>query len=214
MPLIQSQANSLPNARQTSGQPNNPGGTFGEALFSELSPVYYNLLKAGKAYSLSIAGANPSAFVGGAAGTPLLGLYNPANSGVDLVLVQARLAIRTTGSAAVATDMNFWGVAQGGVAITGTQTLARNLYSQATSGSAAYGMANVANTAALASNLIAPSFSIGLTAATAVTNVQNLVDDLKGIITVAPGSYLAWGASVAPTAASLDAALIWVELPA
>jgi len=212
--LIQGVAGNLPNSRQSAGNPTAPAGTFGELFVSELNPVYYSLLKANKVFSLSVAGANPSAFVGAAAGTPLLGLYNPATSGVDLVLLQARLAIRTTGTAAVATDFNFWGVNQGGVAVTGTQTQARNMYSQANTGSAAYGMANTANTAALASALIAPSVSIGLTAATAVTNVGVFADDLKGLIVVSPGSYLAWGASVAPTAASVDGALLWAEIPA
>jgi hypothetical protein len=212
--LMQGAAGPLPGARQVGGNPTAPAGSFGELYVSELNPVYYSLLKAGRVYALAIAGANPAAFTGGAAGTPLLSLYNPAASGVDLVLLQARLAIRTTGSAAVATDFNFWAANQGGVAVTGTQTAARNLYSQANTGSAAYGMANTANTGALASSLIAPSVSIGLTAATAVTNVGLFTDEVKGLIVVSPGAYLAWGASVAPTGAAMDGALIWAEIPA
>ena len=129
------------------------------------------------------------------------------------MLIQARVAIRTTGSAAVATDINFWGVNQGGVAVTGTNSPPTNVYSQAASGSVAAAMLNVVNTAALASTLRAPSLSIGLTAATAVTNVGAYVDPIEGLLIVSPGSYLAYGASVAPTAASLDVALIWAELP-
>jgi hypothetical protein len=212
--IIQSQAGSLPSARQTAGAPNNPGGTFGESFVSELTPVYYSLLKSGRVYSSSFAAITPSAFVGAAAGTPAIGIYNPATSGVDLVLLMAKLAIRTTGTAAVATDWNFWQVNQGGVAVTGTQTQARNMYSQASTGSAAYAMVNTSNTAALASTLIMPSVSIGLTAATAITNVQVLSDDIRGAIVVAPGCYLAWGNSVATTAGSFDGAIIWAEIPA
>lgn len=211
--LIQSQAGSLPSSRQASGTPTNPGGTFGEALFSELSPQYYTLLKQGKVFALSVAAINPTAFVGGAAGTPIFGLYNPTSSGVDLVLLQSRLAIRTTGTAAASSSTNFWGVNQGGVAVTGTQTASRNMYSQAQTGSAAYGMVNTANTAALASALIAPSVSISSTASPADLFAQ-LLDDIKGALVVSPGSYLAYGLSAALTAASVDAALIWAELPA
>ena len=212
--IIQSQAGSLPSARQTAGAPNNPGGTFGESFVSELTPVYYSLLKSGRVYSSSFAAITPSAFVGAAAGTPAIGIYNPATSGVDLVLLMAKLAIRTTGTAAVATDWNFWQVNQGGVAVTGTQTQARNMYSQASTGSAAYAMVNTSNTAALASTLTMPSVSIGLTAATAITNVQVLSDDIRGAIVVAPGCYLAWGNSVATTSGSFDGAIIWAEIPA
>jgi hypothetical protein len=199
-------------AKPANSQGSLPNGQYGELLMSELNPVYYGLLKAGKVFSVSGTAANPSAFIGGAAGTPLIGVYNPAGSGVDIVPLQLRMSIRTTGSAAVATDFNFWAVNQGGVAVTGTQTAARNLYSQANAGAAAYCMINTANTAALASTLILPSFSIGLTAATAVTNVALLADDLKGLGMLAPGNYLAWGASVAPTSASVDYALIWAEI--
>jgi len=212
--IIQNQVGSLPSARQTAGTPNNPGGTFGEAFVSELAPNYYSLIKAGKVFSVGFTAATPAAFTGAAAGSPAIGIYNPATSGVDIVILFAKLGIRTTGTAAVATDWGFWQVNQGGVAVTGTQTQARNMYSQASTGSAAYAMVNTANTAALASTFVAPSVSIGLTAATAVTNVQALSEELKGAIIVAPGTYLAWGNTVATTAGSFDGSLIWAEIPA
>jgi hypothetical protein len=212
--IIQNQAGSLPSARQAAGTPNNPGGTYGEALVSELAPVYYTLQKAGRVFSVSFAAATPAAYTGAAAGSPAIGIYNPATSGVDIVLLFSKLAIRTTGTAAVATDWNLWQVNQGGVAVTGTQTQARNMYSQAATGSSAYCMVNTANTNALAATLTAPSFSIGLTAATAVTNVTTLVEEYKGSIIVAPGTYLAWGNSVATTAGSFDGSLTWAEIPA
>ncbi len=211
--LIQSQAGSLPSSRQSAGTPNNPAGTYGESLFSELAPQYYTLLKNNRVFSLAALAANPTAFTGGAAGTPLIGLYNPAVSGVDLVLLQLRLGVRTTGTAAATLDFSFYGVNQGNVAVTGTQTQARSMYSLSATGSAAYGMVNVANTAALASNLIAPSVSLGNVAATAVTNAALFLDDIKGAIVVSPGAYVAFGASATLTAASIDAVVIWAELP-
>jgi hypothetical protein len=184
-----------------------------EVLKSSLLPDYYSLLKQGKVFGSALAGANATAFTGGAAGTPLLGLYNPANSGVDLVLLEAAVGIRTTGSAAALTDFNFWGVNQGGVAVTGTNTPPRNLYSLAQTGSVATAMQNVANTAALASALIRSSLSLGSVASTAPLIPGIFRDEIKGEIVVAPGSYLAFGASVGFTAASLDVALIWAEIP-
>lgn len=213
--IIQNQVGSLPSARQTAGTPNNPGGTFGEAFVSELAPVYYSLMKAGRVFSLSsVTTTAATAFVGGAAGTPIFGLYNPATSGTDLVILQARVGVRTTGTTAATVAFNFFGVNQGGVAVTGTQTQARNLYSQANTGSVCYGMVNTANTAALASTLIAPSVSIGNATVTAGLNAGVFVDDIKGALIVAPGAYLAFGSSATLAVASIDYSLIWAEIPA
>ena len=181
---------------------------------SKLNPDYYTLAKAGKIFVAALAGANPSAFVGGAAGTPLIGIYNPANSGVDLSIIDVMLAIRTTGTVTGNVDFNFWAVNQGGVAVTGTNTAPRNAYSQAQSGSVATAMLNVANTAALASNLVRPSFSLGVVPASAAAINQVFQDDVKGKLIIAPGTYLAFGASAALTGASLDVALSWAEIPA
>lgn len=211
--LIQSQAGSLPSARQVAGTPNNPGGTFGESLFSELNPVYYSLLKAGKVFSLSAAAINPTAFSGGAAGTPIFGLYNPANSGIDLVLLDSRTAVRNLGTAAANASTAFYQVNQGGIAVTGTQTQARNMYSQSSTGSAAYCMVNTANTAALASTMVAPSVSIQ-TVAAAAELIAQLRDEIKGAIIVSPGTYMAYGQTAALTGGSMDASLIWAEIPA
>lgn len=211
--LIQTQIG-IPSQKAT-GNPTNPGGTFGEALFSELSPQYYTLLKAGKVFSLQTANvATVTAFTGGAAGTPLMGIYNPANSGVDIVLLQSRLSFRTTGTTAGAMGFNFWLATQGSTSPTGTQTVARQMYSGAQSGSASYCMVNTANTAALASTFLMPSFTLGNVTTTGGVNVTQLVEDHRGAITVSPGNYLAWGNYVAMAVAAVDAALVWAEVPA
>jgi len=212
--IIQNQVGSLPSARQTAGTPNNPGGTFGEAFVSELAPVYYSLMKAGRIFSIATTQTTATAFTGGAAGTPIIGIYNPATSGNDIVLLQARVGVRTTGTTAGTLDYSFYQVNQGGVAVTGTQTQCRNMYSQANTGSVAYAMLNVANTAALASTLTAPSISLGNVTGTAGLNTSVFVDDIKGAIVVAPGTYLAFGASATLAVASIDYSLIWAEIPA
>lgn len=200
-------------AGRAAGNANAPSGLLGELGVSEFLPRYHALAKSGFLFSVSSAAVNPAAFIGGAAGTPLFGLYNPANSGKDLIILQSRVAIRNTGSAAINSSLNFWGVNQGGVAVTGTPTAPRNMYSGANTGSIATAMVNTANTAALASTLIAPSISLQATAANADLFAQ-LIDPVDGAIIVSPGSYLAFGASALLTSGSLDAALLWAELPA
>ena len=206
-------ANAIVGKGRASANGQAPGGLWNEGLVTELAPRFYAMAKSNLVFTAAVAGANPTAFTGGAAGTPLIGLYNPASSGVDLVILQARVGVRTTGTAAVAVDLNFWGVNQGGVAVTGTNTAPYNVYSQAQTGSVATAMLNVANTAALASTLRAASVSIGLTPATSIMTPGIFVDPVDGAIIVSPGSYLAYGASGTLTAASLDVSLLWAELP-
>ena len=209
--LIQTQLG-IP-AQKATGTPNVPGGIFGEMLESRLNPDYHFLLKQGLVFTSSLVGANPASFVGGAGGTPLLGLFNPAGSGKDLVLLEAVLGIRTTGTVAASEDFNHWGVNQGGAAVTGVGTAARNLYSLAATGSVALAMQNVVNTGALASQLLRPSFSLGAVAAAAALTPGLFRDEIKGEIIVAPGCYYAFGAAAALTGALLDVSLMWAELP-
>jgi hypothetical protein len=75
-------------------------------------------------------------------------------------------------------------------------------------------MVNTSNTAALASSLIAPSFSLGAVGATAALIPGVFVDDVKGAIIVAPGCYVAFGSTSALTSGSLDVGLLWAEIPA
>lgn len=192
---------------------NVPSGIIGEAMFSEALPQYYSLVKSGVVFSVQALAANGTAFVGGAAGTPLIGIYNPASSGKDLVLLSTSIGVRTTGTAAVTLDINWFGVNQGGVAVTGTQTQASNVYSQAATGSVSYCMANTANTAALASTLRRNALSLGLTATTAIINAGVYFDDIKGALVISPGCYMGLGVSATPTASSMDVVATWAEIP-
>ena len=192
---------------------NAPAGILGELLVSEALPAYYSLVKSGVVFSVAALAANASAFTGGAAGTPLIGIYNPASSGKDIVLLSTTVGIRTTGTAAATLDFNWYGVNQGGVAVTGTQTAASNAYSQAATGSVAYCMVNTANTAALASTLRKSSLSVGNATTTAGLNTGIYVDDIKGMLVISPGCYMAFGASAATTAGSFDVSVLWAEVP-
>lgn len=196
------------------GTPNTPGGSFGELLDSKLMPDYYTLLKQGKVFASSILAANPTAFTGGAAGTPLIGLLNPPGSGVDLVLLEACVGVRSTGTAAAAVDFNHFGAIQGATPVTGVVIPPRNLYSMGASGGVGQPMLNVANTGAVASSLLRPSVSLGTVPITTAVQVVGLLrDEIKGEIVIAPGNYYAFGCAATLTAGSLDVGLIWAEIP-
>ena len=103
--LFQGQVGALPGAKATGGNPNVLQGFAGELLKSDVFPPYYTLAKNNKVYYQVANAVNPTVFTGGAAGTPLIGLYNPVGSGVDLIVLATRIAVRTTGTAAVTVVM-------------------------------------------------------------------------------------------------------------
>lgn len=201
-------------ARQGNGStPPAPGGIYGEGLFTKALPDLYTLTKNGLVYSLAVAGINPTAFTGGAAGTPVFGIYNPSNSGRDVVILQARAAVRTPGTAAVSSALNFFMGVQGGTAPTGTRTQPTNMLSGVASGASSYCMVNTANTGAVASSLVAASAGITAVVTTATQQVSQLLDNVNGAIIVTQGNYLAYGLAAGLTGGSIDFSLLFAEVP-
>jgi hypothetical protein len=166
-------------------------------------------------YCLFSTAQNPTgAFPFGAAGTPLIGLINPAGSGKNLVILGVGLGIETTGAAAVATS---FGLTLTGLLVTGSGTITNptNMYTCLTTGSVAKGYLNTAMTSNTIQNSIVtiPVVSIGLTAATAITNPMPALYDFAGLVVMAPGTVLALGVSATLTSAKVDSTLIWEEIP-
>jgi hypothetical protein len=187
-------------------------GFLAELLKSSLMPDYYTLVKTGFVYFLPAAAANVSTFVGGAGGTPLLAIFNPPNSGKDLIILQSRIAVRTTGTAAVGLDFNWW--IGPSASPTGTRTNPFNSYSLAQAGAQALGFVNTALTGSTAlGGGPFPVLSIGNIAVAGVQVVGQFYDETRGLVLVAPGNLAALGASAGTTAASFDAAITWAETP-
>ena len=212
MAILQGQAGGLQTGlKQASGNPNAPQGFMADLLWSAVAPDFYTLLKANVGFFATVTAANPSAFTGGAGGTPLVGIMNPAGSVRDLVVLQVRIGVRTTGTAAVNIDFNAYG---GQSALpTGTATVPRNGYSLAQSGSVATAFLNTAMTGSTALSPICPLLSIGTVGSTAVGNAIQAVDQPAGLIIAQPGNLIAIGCSAGPTAASIDCTVYWAELP-
>jgi hypothetical protein len=213
--FIQTQGLSIPSKAQSDGNPTGvPSGFWDELLVSKLMPDYYSLLKSGVVYVAVLSGGNPTSFTGGAGGTPLIGLYNPANSGKDLVLLQTRIGVRTTGTAAANLDFVWWGGPS--VLPTGTATNPQNAYSLAKTGSAAVAFVNTAMTGSTAITVLYPAVSVGQTIATTPTATAPTDSgaDAKGLIVAAPGNLIALGAPATLTVAAIDVAVFWAELAA
>lgn len=171
----------------------------------------------------SIAGAAFTTGTLGATATPIVGLWNPTNSGKNLVVLQARLQITVTAATATGGGNFMWCTAVNQSAIsTGITPL--NRYSLAASGSVAKGFANTLLTG-LSGNLTIQEAS-GLTGGvignfsqvgTAVGFVPGpggaTIDNIDGSIVLVPGSVLALLCTTTPVALSAASSILWEELP-
>lgn len=184
-------------------------GGVGQVLTSDISGRYQESLRKGNVYYLSGAALAGTAYTGGAGGTPLFGVHNPAGSGKLLVLLAASIAQRATATAAGTTSYSVWS----GISAlpTGTVTAARNALSQQASGSWAVCFQNTAMTGSTALN-----FALGLythywaTAAGAFSAPGWF--DCGGLVVAYPGTQFALGLTVIPTSVTVDASVYWEEI--
>lgn len=196
-------------AAADSSNPNVRQARTGDIVTSDGHGRYYETVSRGDVYRLSVAGATATAFTGGAAGTPLLGIYNPTGSGKNLVVLVVGVSNRVAASAAGTVDFALYqGVS---AAPTGTLTTPTNALTQAASGSVALGVVNAAATSTTATALQLPLGSYyWATAAGAINN--SVLYEPAGSVVVAPGQFLALGASAALTSATWNASVLWEEV--
>jgi hypothetical protein len=192
---------------------NSRAGQLGDAIVSQLHPRYYETNYRGNVFGLSVpTAAAITAFAGGAAGTPMLALFNPAGSGKNAVLMKAGVGNVVAASAAgtVAFGLFF------GTTAAITQATVVTPWSQLTqlqSGSVITGFRNVALTGGSAANNVIPVASYYWATAAGAAQVSGGLLDLEGSLIIPPGSYAALGGSSALASATWIGSLTWEEVP-
>lgn len=154
--------------------------------------------------------------------TPIIGLWNPANSGKNLVVLQMRVqlianAVTTfTGPGAL---MWCTSVSQSAIS-TGITPL--NRYSLASTGSVAKGFANTLLTGLSGSLVVqeaagipsfSNNFSNALTAVSQATAGGGGTDNIDGAIILVPGSIIALLGTTTPSSVSAASSILWEEVP-
>jgi hypothetical protein len=156
-----------------------------------------------------------------AAATPMLGLYNPATSTVNAVLLQASLALMIqTATSPVPPGTLVWAVSLGNAAIsTGVTPWSAKTLAQTgaqckgfVGSTALSGLTNVL-TAMFPADFSAGSLAYGTVAITAPTPTTMQTANLDGQIIVPPGGVLALYNTAASTTFNFTGRLVYEEVP-
>lgn len=202
--LSQSQKSGIPGSVNT--------GWHNELLKSDLLPRYAYLVLNGLAFSVvaNAVAAPAGAYPLGAAGVPLVAIYNPPGSGKNLIILQGSVSVRSGGTAGAGT----FGWSGGPTAaITAAASAYLNLLSLAGTGSVAKPYSNTALTGSSALTAIRPMLAAGANTAATQGTANICTEDVAGLIVVTPGNVVALSGAVTNTAGVVDAGLLWAELP-
>lgn len=201
-------------------------GKTGDVVVSELHGRFFEQTLRGNVYSTgmtitSISNATFTSATLGATCTPIVGVWNPLASTVNLVILQADLSVILTALTTTGGAPFVWAVSTGNSAIsTGLVPFSRKTLLQ--TGSQAKGFAGTALTG-LVNNLVVMGTSvlgggsgynvseIG-TAAGFSPYHSGYVENLDGQIIIPPGGVLALLATTTPVAHSAASSILWEEV--
>lgn len=212
-------------------------GEFNDLLVTELQARFYQQAIRANVYSAGMQITSISAvtfssadglgtLTNAALSTPIVGIWNPSNSGVNAVVLQANVPMTFTSlTTAIGPGPLVWAGFSGQTAniTTATKTAVnRKTFAspggaqcQNVSGLALTGLQNIGSYLG-ASAIPAPStldISNTMTASGFYPSTAPAVENVDGSIIVQPGGILALYASVTPAALSAASSLLWYEVP-
>jgi len=182
----------------------------GSQAVQEAHARFQEAVLRGNVYYLSVGAATPTAYTGGAAGTPLLAIHNPSNNNKVAVLLAIGISNRAAASAAGVVGFDTWA----GVSAqpTGTQTKPTNAFTQQAAGSSMLGFVNTALTGSTALGLVLPVTSYYWATAASAFLAGNMFLP-EGLVSAIPGNEITIGATAALTSATWDITIFWEEVP-
>lgn len=201
-------------------------GKLGESIISELHGRFYEQVYRGNVFSngVSLTALSANTITLNATTTPILGVYNPSTSTVNVVILQASLVCYVnTFTTPVGAGSFVWASSIGNAAVS-TGTAGFNRRTLASAGAQAKGLSFVALTG-LSNNLVifeAGDFSsptgqtygtiVAPTAGTSLSSVGG-VQNFDGQLIVPPGGVLALLNTTSTTTMSAAGRLMWEEVP-
>lgn len=199
------------------------GGKLGDAIVSELHGRFFEQTSRGALFStgsgLTALSANTILLT--ASATPIVGVWNPITSGVNLVILQASLSDRINNVTSVDLGSYVWAASIGNAAIS-TGSAPFNRKTLAAYGSQAKAFPGGVALTGLTNNLVVfegadfPVASGLLTTTVAASTPTPSVfatQHFDGSLIVPPGGVLALLNTVSVTTHSVTARLLWEEVP-
>ncbi len=216
MPTVQVSPGPLPQISLGSGvSVNQPADNLGGAIISQLFGKYYNLARAGLVFHGATAAAGVLIPISTTTG-PTFALWNPSNSGKNLVLIRYALGlISTLGAAGTVVYMIQTGVGSNigtGAPITAVTTgTAQNGIVGGGANSIAKFVPGTVTLTTAGTLYDTPGFSQGANAPAAVIN-PIMFDDIDGRIILPPGT-IWYTAGTAALLSTFFQGVSWAEVP-
>lgn len=205
-------------------------GKLADVIVSELQGRFYEQALSGRLFSggMTLTAINNATFTTATTGvtaTPVLGLWNPANSTINCVLLQAALAAIITAATATGPGGFTWMYALNQSAIsTGGSPFNRKTLQSPGGSIAKTFMASPALTGLTGTLAVlegselmvgaAANFSEVGTAVGFIPAGAGAVENFDGSLILPPGGLLALMANTTPVAHSASGRLLWAEVPA
>lgn len=195
-------------------------GQLGDQIVSELHGRYYEQCYRGNLYSAGMTSTALSAntITLTATTTPIIGVWNPASSTVNLVLLKAKCVITAAGNSAVAPGAFVWATSTGNSAIsTGLNPLNRKTLAQSGSQAKAFNITTALT--GLSNNLViqqAAAFGtlVAAQGATATPMISgDSIEEFDGAFIIPPGGVVALLNTVSTTTVSVSSMMLWEEVP-
>jgi hypothetical protein len=202
-------------------------GEYSDGLFTELMARYYQQTYRGNKFLCASAGAGLQLAATHlfstaiATFTPILALYNPLTSPVNLALIRAWCGLTAAPLATITQTGAFLLVAGAGQTITNAQSATPvNTKTLKASGSQAIGITNAALAGGVGNPILLRPMCANVALVTATANATGLVppvqpEEIAGAIIVPPGGYVAIANGISNAVAGhlVNAALEWDEIP-
>lgn len=187
-------------------------GRNGEQYVSELHGRYYSLAKRGLMFGFSSAAITVAAThnspLAANTGTPVIALWNPVNSGKDIVVLKTGVCT-VSGQPGGPFVWNY-GVVTTTAAALSTPVSAR--FGQSPAGSIAQVYSNVATTSSLAGTLAFHAAAITNITGAGSNGPSAFYEDRGGDIIIPPGAWGAICSTVTGTSHVIQASVLWAEL--
>lgn len=201
-------------------------GRQGEMIVSELHGRFYEQVLRGSTYSIgcNLTALSAATVLLTSSGQPIVGVWNPLTSGVNVVLLQAMLIDEVNAAAAsVALGAFIWASSLNNVSLTaGLSPVNRKTLASTGSQAKAFSLSTASLLTGLTNNLTfleAAEFntaaSLATTTIAAATPVPSVsgVENFDGSIIVPPGGVIGLFNTISVTTHSVAARLLWEEVP-